>query len=105
MSGHHRLHSARDGDYGWLGSRKRKGTGSLSRIASKRSTQAIGIAALLLLLLWFASYSHQNVPSIEVQKPAASQTEKYAIITFETRSVTYWKESLGNKVEYSRRYG
>jgi len=108
----HRRYSYSSGhnaaEYAWPASRKQnRGTGTFSRIAAKRSIQALGIAILLILLLSFASYSHRKTPSkplVEVQK-SAPKTGKYAIITFETRDVTYWKESLGNKFEYARRHG
>ena len=31
--------------------------------------------------------------------------EKFAIVTFETRDVSYWRESLGNKYLYAQRHG
>ena len=31
--------------------------------------------------------------------------EKFAIVTFETRDVSYWRESLGNKYLYAHRHG
>jgi hypothetical protein len=32
-------------------------------------------------------------------------SNKFAIVTIETRDVTYWRESLGNKATYARRHG
>lgn len=36
---------------------------------------------------------------------AGEKQETFAIVTFETRDVTYWRESLGNKYLYAQRHG
>jgi hypothetical protein len=100
MSGHS-YSLARD-DHGW--SKKHKSNPG-SRITAKRSTQALAIALLIVVLLWLASRSHRTRQASVVTSTNPGQAEKYAIVTFETRPVTYWKESLGNKFIYARRHG
>lgn len=109
----HSYPNTRSGESAWPSSRRHGANpGRLSRIVAKRSTQAVGIAILIVLLLLFASHSHRQPqpvgPSVELsQKPSreGGAGGKYAIITFETRDVTYWRESLGNKFEYARKHG
>jgi len=109
----HSYPNTRSGESAWPSSRRHGANpGRLSRIVAKRSTQAVGIAILIILLLLFASHSHRQPqpvgPSVELsQKPSreGGAGGKYAIITFETRDVTYWRESLGNKFEYARKHG
>lgn len=77
---------------------------------TRRSIQLIALLVLLFLIFNFIRSHHQSeiVPSEEnaLDRGSVSSTgSKFAIVTFETRDVTYWKESLGNKFSYTRRHG
>jgi hypothetical protein len=99
-------------DLQWRGSEKDphyKGERKVSpRILSRR---LIGAAILLLvLLLTYARHyynSQLTVLNEELQTLKANEKDinRFAIITFETRDMTFWRESLGNKFDYARRHG
>jgi len=95
-------------------SRKHGGrpSGLHSLIPTRRTTPVIGIVVIFIFIFTYSYYSHtSHVTSTDhlmpVQtKPAVEKTGgKFAIVTFETRDVTFWRESLGNKFEYTQRHG
>ena len=77
---------------------------------TRRSIQLIAVVVLLFLIFTFIRNHHQSeIVPLEgnaLDRGSVSSTgSKFAIVTFETRDVTYWKESLGNKFSYTRRHG
>jgi hypothetical protein len=77
---------------------------------TRRSIQVITAIVLFVLVLTFVRGQHQrDVLSLDRSElnhdRGSSDASKYAIVTFETRDVTYWKESLGNKFTYAQRHG
>ena len=72
----------------------------------------IGIVIVFIFIFTYSYYSHtSHVTSTDHVLPAKVQPAvektggKFAIVTFETRDVTFWRESLGNKFEYAQRHG
>jgi hypothetical protein len=87
-------------------------SGLRSLIPTRRSTPLIGIVIVFIFVFAYSYYSHtSHTPSTDYVlpakvQPAVEKTEgKFAIVTFETRDVTFWRESLGNKFEYAQRHG
>src|SRR5208282_5739395 len=80
---------------------------------ARRSIHLLGAVILFGFLLTYMWYHYQTqFPTRDTlaafsQNSGAAQrsAEKFAIVTFETRAVTYWRESLGNKFTYVRRHG
>jgi len=77
---------------------------------TRRSIQLIAVLVLLFLIFTFIRSHHQTEIALSegsaLDRGSISSTgSKFAIVTFETRDVTYWKESLGNKFSYARRHG
>src|SRR5271170_3802037 len=92
---------------GRYGAHKRDSNGkeSLRPKPSRRSIQVIAVIVLFFLVFTFVRHQHQrDVVSLDHDR-GASTGSKYAIVSFETRDVTYWKESLGNKFNYIHRHG
>ena len=97
---------------GRYGAQKREHTGKESLVfkPTRRSIQVITGIVLLFLVFTFVRHQHQT-DRVSLDGSAlghnrgSSTGSKYAIVTFETRDVTYWKESLGNKYNYVHRHG
>jgi len=78
-------------------------------------TQLIAAGILFLLtVLFIRSHYLGQVQVLQRQIDAVGRgeggvvrpkQEQFAIVTFETRDVSYWKESLGNKYMYAERHG
>lgn len=76
--------------------------------SARRSTQLLGVVILFALLLTFTWHHQGQFSSGDttlIRMPISAAGEKFAIVTFETRDVTYWRESLGNKMKYARMHG
>jgi hypothetical protein len=68
------------------------------------------ILTAILLFFFYVYYYRQSYQSQIIQ--LSEQLDlihqagtKFAIVTYETRDVTYWRESLDNKISYSRKHG
>lgn len=73
-----------------------------------RSTPMVVVVAILCL--FFFAYTrhsyHTQIARLKEQLAIIQgRIPKFAIVTFETRRVSYWKESLENKFRYARRHG
>lgn len=87
----------------------------------RRSTwQIIGVVTVFLLLLAHTRNHYETQLTVLNDQIIALSDEllmnespaehrrsesKFVILTFETRDVTFWRESLGNKFNYARRHG
>ena len=81
---------------------------------TKRATwQLVGVITLFILVFLYYRNEYETAISILNEQLIMQQLElershpkpKYAIVTIETRPVTYWRQSLENKVSYARRHG
>ena len=66
------------------------------------------IFLFLLFVWWQFNPPATETPQLTLARGQSSvemDAKKYAIVTFESRQATYWKESLGNKLTYARRHG
>jgi hypothetical protein len=97
---------------GRYGAHKRDYTGKESLVfkPTRRSIQVITGIVLFFLVFTFVRHQHQtDLVSLDGSalghNRGSSTGSKYAIVTFETRDVTYWKESLANKFNYVQRHG
>jgi hypothetical protein len=73
----------------------------------------VGVIVLFILaLLYFRSGYEEQIASLndqilmqEFEFENTVPKPKYAIVTMETRSVSYWPQSLENKYSYARKHG
>jgi hypothetical protein len=76
-----------------------------------RRSFALIVAILFVFLVTYARNYYQSElvalkeSLIPLQEAIEERRVKFAMVTYETRHVTYWRESLGNKLDYSRRHG
>ena len=92
----------------YIAAKRESGWEKRRQLSTRRSRQLIGVLLIAFFLILTWQYYTSQVE--EVDRDHGSQTRagyegKYAIVTFETRDVTYWRESLGNKFTYARRHG
>jgi hypothetical protein len=85
----------------YVAGKREKGPG---KRRARRSTQLFGVFLLAIFFTLTWQFYKIQVESVG-RKPRLVRKANYAIVTYETRDVTYWRESLGNKYSYARRHG
>ena len=105
----------RDVEEGRFTDRKYANQHPLRTLLPTRPKSQFITAAVLFLLTFMFTRSHYSGKVERLQRQieamgrgegvAVAREEKFAIVTFETRDVSYWRESLGNKYLYAQRHG
>jgi len=74
----------------------------------RRPMQLILIGILVFFFyVYYSRQSYRNQIALlsEELDLIHEDRPKFAIVTYETRDVTYWRDSLGNKLRYCRKNG
>lgn len=86
---------------------KRKDDRRRPLFPARKSTVIGFVVCFLFVVIVMRRFSQiqLDIPNTQLHALDSKGSNKFAIVTFETRDVTYWRQSLGNKYDYSRRHG